>query len=86
MPFWRQAQPATPSIVDKPCPDCGHDESDHPWPGRQAPCRCAACIWEEDTGQRDEADMCARRFPVLVATADIVRAPRQKRAFREGGW
>ena len=27
-----------------PCADCGHDTSNHPWPGRKDLTGCAACI------------------------------------------
>ena len=44
-----------------PCPNCGHDTSDHPWPGRKHLTACAACIWEEDFDRRRAEDIC-RQF------------------------
>lgn len=46
-----------------PCADCGHDTSDHPWPGRKDLTACAACIWEEDIDRRRTEDICRRQFP-----------------------
>ncbi|GAB3366235.1 hypothetical protein [Modestobacter lapidis] len=43
------------------CTDCGHEWSHHP--GALLIKACAQCIYEEDTGRRDEADMCSRVTP-----------------------
>jgi hypothetical protein len=56
-------EPYDYAAVRDPCPECGHEKSSHPWPGRQDLTRCAICIWEEDTDQRETEDMCAERFP-----------------------
>lgn len=46
-----------------PCAGCGHDTSNHPWPGRKDLTACTACIWEEDVDRRRAEDICRRQFP-----------------------
>ena len=49
-------------MASSECPDCGHAWDVHPgayiWVYA-----CAPCIYEEDQGVRDEADMCSRVSP-----------------------
>ena len=63
--FFRRRSPEPPydySAVTDPCPDCRHEKASHPRPGQTNLTRCAICVWEEDTDQRETGDMCARRF------------------------
>ena len=63
MPIWSftTRRGGVPALAG-PCPNCGHDKSHHPRPGQANLTRCAACIWEEDTGSEETEDMCAERF------------------------
>lgn len=63
-PEFHDAQRSNP--VRDLCPDCGHQTTAHPWPGRQDLFRCAACVAEEFADERDTQDMCSRRYPRAV--------------------
>ena len=55
--------PADSDVVMRLCPDCGHEESEHPRAGQQNLNHCRVCLWEEDNRRRDAEDICPRRFP-----------------------
>lgn len=65
MSIWKRRRPSGEKLLPVPCPQCGHEEAVHPWPGRKDLKVCAFCIWEEDTGQRATEATCERRLPVV---------------------
>jgi hypothetical protein len=49
-------------VTSSVCPDCEHTWNIHPGASIRVNV-CAACIYEEDVGIRDQADMCSRVPP-----------------------